>query len=105
MAKEYVGLNIVAWVLRVVGGITVLLGGAFGMLAILEARHVEASTILLSLGGPIVSGIIVYAIGDSVGALADIARSTARTAQASEQLSGMVMGQLARMNPPAGPPG
>jgi len=97
--KEYTGLVVVSWVLRATGVIVALIGLIAAAIALTAtSAKGEAAGGLLAMmmaAAPFAGGVVMYAIGDAMAALADIARNTARTAQAAESLSGMIGGQIA----------
>lgn len=97
--KEYAALRAVSWILRIGGGLCVLLGLAMLVISLVagdgDAKGMFAAFGTFFSASALFAGLLLYAAGDAVECLADIARNTARTAQASEAVSSIVMSQVA----------
>lgn len=92
--KEYSGLRIITWVLRAFGILTVIGGISTFAIAAAEGKHVELA--FITAAAVVAGGIVLYAIGDALAALADIAQNTERTANATQSASAMLANQIAQ---------
>lgn len=90
--KEYAALRSVSWIIRIAGALAVL-GGVVAIVIAVLSGDTGMMTIAMA-AAPAFFGLVMYAFGDALEALADIARNTARSAAANESVSQMTMNEI-----------